>query len=177
MEPVITLLLKLNQWTPVQNPLTLCAYNCLYLCSRIWLKIRSENLQNFLINRLLEIHSLLENLKILVIVTRSWKTSYSHYLITRIQSIGNHGTPTRSTTCCGIIHDHSPNSAFSIPSPTRFISSSFPVNLRRNLSIQSLKFDKINWNVNVVLKKVYKSDFFCRYTCVDSQYIQTFNLP
>lgn len=40
---------------------------------------------------------------------------------------------TCSMTCSGNIHDQTLNSGFAVPSPRRFISSSFPVNLKRNL--------------------------------------------
>lgn len=44
---------------------------------------------------------------------------------------------TRSTISWGEIQDHCPNSAFSVPSPKRLTSSSFPVNFNRNLMLQT----------------------------------------
>lgn len=40
------------------------------------------------------------------------------------------------TISCGDIHDHCPNSGFSVPLPKRLTSSSFPLNFNRNLKLR-----------------------------------------
>lgn len=52
---------------------------------------------------------------------------------------------TCSMTWSGEVQDHSPNSGFSVPSPRRLISSSFPVNFRRNLRKHNIYKPVIKW--------------------------------
>lgn len=71
----------------------------------------------------------------------------------RKNELGRSCLHTWFSSCSIDIHDHFPNSCLSVPSPRRFISSSFPVNFMRNL-FTSFMIDQLNaeaWRGNNII--------------------------
>lgn len=96
--------------------------------------MRSKCIKNFLIDRLLKIHRLQEGWQsISGNDNNNQSIGFSTLNKTRRKVSAEWGIHTSSIIFSGDIHAHSPNSAFSVPSPRRLTSSSFPVNLMRNL--------------------------------------------